>query len=293
MRTSKHAEDFRPENGREILSPLQDYVFSLVFGDQRHIDILAAFLKAVLDLPEEEYESLTIVNPAFKRIFKTDKAGIVDVRVNTRSGRVIHVELQVKKTLSLPKRLVYYAAKLLTEQIKRGQDWDKLHQVISIVICNHKMLLEEPSYINSYELVNPRTKRSFTDLIRFIILELPKLPEREDGTLWPWLRLFTCTTRRHYEELAQSYPEVTMAVRLLKELSLVGRIRMLADDLEIRRRDIKAAADYELYEAREAGLQEGTRRKQVEIARAMKEQGFADGQIVSVTGLSPAETAGL
>ncbi|MDR1307616.1 MAG: Rpn family recombination-promoting nuclease/putative transposase [Treponema sp.] len=208
---------------------------------------------------------------------------------------------------------MYYAAKLLTEQIRRGQDWDKLHQVISIVICNHRLFPEEPSYINMYELANRRTKHSFTDLIRFVILELPKLPEREDGTLWPWLRLFTCTTRRHYEDLAQSYPEVTMAVRLLKELSLVGRIRMLADELEIRRRDIKAAADYELYEARETGLQEGrekglveglaegraagmtegTRRKQLEIARNMKEQGFADSQIVSVTGLSPAETAGL
>jgi predicted transposase/invertase (TIGR01784 family) len=108
MRTFKHAGDFRPETAREILSPLQDYVFSLVFGDQRHIDILAAFLKAVLDLPEEEYESLTIVNPAFKRIFKTDKTGIVDVRVNTSSGRVIHVELQVKKTLYFRRRRAGY-----------------------------------------------------------------------------------------------------------------------------------------------------------------------------------------
>ncbi|MDR1306187.1 MAG: Rpn family recombination-promoting nuclease/putative transposase [Treponema sp.] len=44
----------------EILSPLNDYVFSLLFGDQRHIKILAAFLKSVLDIPEEDYASLTI-----------------------------------------------------------------------------------------------------------------------------------------------------------------------------------------------------------------------------------------
>jgi predicted transposase/invertase (TIGR01784 family) len=87
---------------QEILSPLKDYIFSLVFGDQRHIDILTAFLKTILDLPEEEYGSLVIVNPFLKRLFKTDKAGIVDVRLTTKSGRVIHVELQVKKVFHIP-----------------------------------------------------------------------------------------------------------------------------------------------------------------------------------------------
>jgi predicted transposase/invertase (TIGR01784 family) len=82
--------------------------------------------------------------------------------------------------MHLPKRLVYYAAKLLQEQIKRGQDWGKLHQVISIVICNHDLLPDEQSYINSYEFRNGRTNRSFTDLIKFVILELPKLPVEED-----------------------------------------------------------------------------------------------------------------
>jgi predicted transposase/invertase (TIGR01784 family) len=168
------------ETQPEILSPLKDYVFSLVFGDQRHIEILSAFLKTILDLPEEEYASLTIVNPFLKRLFKMDKSGIVDVRLTTRSGRVIHIELQVEKAIHMPKRLVYYAAKLLLEQIKRGQNWGKLHQVISIVICNHDLLPDEQSYINNYAFRNERTNHCFTDLIKFVILELPKLSVQED-----------------------------------------------------------------------------------------------------------------
>jgi predicted transposase/invertase (TIGR01784 family) len=102
VRKTKQIDETQPE----ILSPLKDYVFSMVFGDQRHIDILAAFLKTILDLPEEEYGSLIIVNPFLKRLFKADKSGIVDVRLTTTSGRVIHIELQVEKTQHLPKRLV-------------------------------------------------------------------------------------------------------------------------------------------------------------------------------------------
>jgi hypothetical protein len=41
---------------QEIVSPLWDFIFSFLFGDQRNINILAGFLKAVLDLPEDEYD---------------------------------------------------------------------------------------------------------------------------------------------------------------------------------------------------------------------------------------------
>jgi len=43
------------------LLPLKnDFVFKLVFGDKRRVDMLTAFLQAVLDLPAEEYKKVTI-----------------------------------------------------------------------------------------------------------------------------------------------------------------------------------------------------------------------------------------
>ena len=85
----------------------------------------------------------------------------------------------MKKALYMRERLVFYAARLLGEQLKRGEDWRKLHQVISIVICNHSLLPEERSYVNTYELRNGRSNASFTDLIKLVILELPKLSVQE------------------------------------------------------------------------------------------------------------------
>ena len=65
-----------------------------------------------------------------------------------------------------------------------------------------------------------------------------------------------------------------MAVSVLKEISLVGRIRMLAEAREIQRRDNKAVLEYERAEAREQGLKEG-------IAQGIiqgREQGIAQGR---------------
>jgi predicted transposase/invertase (TIGR01784 family) len=158
------------------------------------------------------------------------------------------------------------------------------------------LLPGEPSYINTYEFRNDKTGGSFTDLIKFVILELPKLPHKEDSEVWPWLKLFTCKERNQYEELAKQYPEVGMAVQVLKRLSLIGRIRMLVDDLEIQRRDNEAAREYELYEAREKGLQEGLTKlhqTKLDIARKMKGLGMAPDQIAIATGLSNEEIADL
>jgi predicted transposase/invertase (TIGR01784 family) len=146
-------------------SPISDYAFALLFGDQRHIEILTAFLKSVLYLPEDEYGHLTIVNPFLKRLRRKDKLGIVDVRVHTASGRIIHVEIQVSPFTWMRNRIVFYIAKFFWSQLRSGGSYEEIHQVISIVICDYVLLPEERGYLNGYGLRNAGSGKPFTDLI--------------------------------------------------------------------------------------------------------------------------------
>ncbi|MDR3234594.1 MAG: Rpn family recombination-promoting nuclease/putative transposase, partial [Planctomycetaceae bacterium] len=81
---------------RIILPSCSDFVFKLIFGDRRNADSLAAFLRSVLDLPAEEYGSLAIVGPHLKREGFDDKPGVLDVKMNTKSGEVTDAEIQVE-----------------------------------------------------------------------------------------------------------------------------------------------------------------------------------------------------
>ena len=72
---------------KELLSVKLDLVFKLIFGDQRNTDILTSFLKSVLDIPEEEYERITVVDPFVKADYPDDKYGILDVKIHTKSGQ--------------------------------------------------------------------------------------------------------------------------------------------------------------------------------------------------------------
>jgi hypothetical protein len=59
----------------EILPPKVDFVFKLLFGDERNKDILADFLSAIFGFDDGEIsgDSIHIVDPHQKRIYANDK----------------------------------------------------------------------------------------------------------------------------------------------------------------------------------------------------------------------------
>jgi predicted transposase/invertase (TIGR01784 family) len=281
----------------EIISPLEDFAFSQIFGSQRNIAITKAFLKTLLDIPEEEYRKLTVVSPILKRFHKKDKMGIVDLKLTTKSGNIIHIELQVEKRANLKNRILYYNARLIGDQLKWGDDYNKLHQVISIVICNHVLLDEEESYVNCYELRNQKNHR-FTDLEKVVILELPKLPETVDSNVWPWLKFFTCERKEEYEMLAKSHTELEEAVYCAKRMSLLERWRdyqfhknlWKVDERNLReqiRIDAQKEGHEEGYkEGHKEGHKEGRDQEKLEIAQQLKRIGRPLSEVAEVTGLN-------
>lgn len=268
----------------EIISPLYDFAFSQIFGNQRNIDNTRAFLKSFLDIPGADYDRLTVQNPILGRFFRQDKTGVVDLKLCTKSGRIIHIELQVKKRSHLRNRILYYAARLIGDQLKWGEKYVKLHQVISIVICDHVLLEEESSYINQYELRNS-ANHSFTDMLKLVILELPKLPKLADSGVWPWLKFFKCEREEEYEMLTQEYPELKKAVFCAKRMSLLEKWR----DYQFHKNLYKEDERMLLLQARTDGHTE----KAIEIARKMKNRGRSLAEIVEDTGLSPEDAAKL
>jgi predicted transposase/invertase (TIGR01784 family) len=216
---------------KRFYPPSFDFIFKLVFGDQRNINILRAFLLAALALPEEEFDHLVIVDPHLKREFENDKMSILDVKIHTSSGMVINVELQVVITQDLRERMAFSTAKLLAGQLKRGDDYHRAERVISIVICVGGVLLpEEEGYYNSYSLRNARSGAELTDLLGIRVLEVQKLPPDPDGgSLFDWGRFFKAKTAEELAMAGERDPAIREATAVVMELNEDERARMLAD----------------------------------------------------------------
>ena len=265
------------DNKKPLLPVKSDFVFKLIFGDQRNVDILAEFLKSVLDIPDDEYDHLTIIDPYLKKESEDDKYGILDVKLHTVSGSIIHVEIQLRVHPDLKARTVYSLSKLVTEQISSGQNWSIIKRVITIVITEDIFIPEGEKYHHQFR---HRTQDGleFTDLVEINTLDLGKLPPDDDSTdLWYWMKFIKSDDEEVIDMLATRSPQMRKAVGVLKELSADEATRMRYEDTEKARRDVESRIDGAEKKAKE------------EIAKNALKMELSIDDIVKLTGLSKME----
>lgn len=284
----------RPAVPLRLLPLKNDFVFKLVFGDQRRVALLTAFLQAVLDLPAEEYETVTIVDPNVKKEYQTDKAGVLDVKIHTKNGNVVDVEIQVEPDAPLEKRIVFYQSKMVTEQIGEGDDYDVIKKVISIVITDFPLIRRSSAYHHRFRFHDAEHNVELTDIQEINVLELSKLPSQSDATeLFDWMLLIRAKSEEDYEMLAKKKPVFDKVVAVVKQLSADERARMEYDKHELWRMDYSATMKNAARRGREEGIAEGEARgearEKAAIAWNMKAKGLDVALIAEMTGLSPAQ----
>jgi predicted transposase/invertase (TIGR01784 family) len=281
-----------------ILPPIDDWIFKRLFGDERNKSILISFLGSLVDLPEEEYE-LTFLDTHLKSETENDKLGIVDVKVQTKTGKIIDIEIQVNPVKSIGKRLSFYKSKLIVEQIGKGELYNVIQKVICICITNYVLFSETPDYFNHFRFYNPENGLCFEDIPEEVYtLELAKVPGRDDGTPgWEWARFFLARGEEEFEMVAQRNPEIRKAVDSLYELSADEKVRAEYEMRQKAWRD-RASQNEGYYQdgvraGRQEGRQEGEQRKAVAVARRMKAHGRPIDEIAEDTGLDAETIRGL
>lgn len=262
------------DNKNRLLPVKSDFIFKLIFGAQRNVDILAEFLRPILCIPDEEYEHLTIIDPHIKKESEKDKYGILDVKVHTKNKQVIHVEVQLWDIPEMKERSIYYQSKMITEQMSSGDDYSKIKRVVSIIITDYPLIDEDEKYHHQFRY-RSEDGIQFTDITEIFTLELSKLPQVTDSTeLWDWMKFIKSDDEEVLDMLAGRSPEMKKAVGVLKELSADERTRMLYEEQEKKRRDI-------------ASMMKGAERKgRIDVARNLIKMNLQTEQIIQATNLT-------
>ena len=265
-----------------FLSPKSDLIFKLLFGNIRSVDLLTDFLKAVLRLPADEYDEVTIVDPHLLREYEGDKLGILDVKVKTKSKKVIDIEIQVLPSPQLKQRVIFYTSKMVTEQVGIGENYQNIKRVISIIITDYSLIPDSLKYHHRFVLFDPENGVEFTDVIEVNILEMPKLPKVEDGTeLWNWLKFLSVERKEDLDMIAEKSPQVKRAVARLMELSNDERTRLLYESRQKMEWD---------NQARECVASND---RAVSIAKNLLAMSMPPDKIVEATGLPREEVESL
>ena len=246
------------KNKRPFLPVKYDVVFRLFFADERNEEELISLLKSILHLPEDEYEFVEIADPHLLPDFVDDKYAVIDIKLHTKTRKVIHVEVQLKVPPTMKNRIVFYDAKLITEQIGSGGKYDEIQKVISIVITDENLIPASQRYHHRFTFFDPDAGIEFTDIVEIHTVELRKLPTSTDGTpLYDWAKFIDAETEEELDMIAQRNPQIKRAIVKLRKLSADERARDLFERREKGWRDAMDFADGARREGRAEGHAEG------------------------------------
>ena len=248
-------------NNQFIMSPTNDFCFKELMQNPK---IRKGFIAGILKKTPEEITETILLPAETRRDYADEKLSILDVKVLLADGTRMDLEMQVAYFGSWDKRVLFYLSKLYTEQIQKGDDYEKLKKCIHVGVLDFIRFPESEECYHKINLCNCKSGEVYTDLLELHILELPKLPKvrakleqgemiSDDEMVLQWMEFFSCKTQEDFETMAKQDEYMEEAVNTLFKLSADEQKRVDYEAREKAIRDDRAKLDW----ATKVGLEEG------------------------------------
>jgi hypothetical protein len=244
-----------------------DFVFRRIFAT--HPDILRGLLNDLLERTgDRAIDTLEYLPSEQLPLVEGAKLSILDVRCKDRSGTTFVVEMQLIHHPGFVNRVVYNACKAYAGQLKAGDWYTKLTDVVAISICDFELWPDEKQRAQELPAVPMLSRWNMTEKssknhgllqVQYAFLELPKVPHARPSTpgadLWAWLFVYAPDLTEVPADLApgpyRDALELANQARFTKEeLETYERVR---DEI----RQVLEIAAARWAEGRQSGLAEG------------------------------------
>ncbi|MCD8148343.1 MAG: Rpn family recombination-promoting nuclease/putative transposase [Clostridiales bacterium] len=183
--------------------------------------------------------------------------------VKLADGTQMDFEMQVVAFDYWENRIIFYLSKMCTEQLKKGELYEKMKKCIHVSILNFIHFPEDDRCYRTISFCDRETGELYSDLMEIKMLELKKLQKdiSEHGGVYDWMRFFSGKSRKEFEDMAHTDEYIGEACEELKKLSADERKRLEYEAREKAIRDynsqVKSYYDRGREEGREEGWEEG------------------------------------
>ena len=246
----------------KLLSLKMDFVFNRLFSKKGNESILKDFLESILDIKIEKIE--IIPEARLERTSRNNKYGVLDLKATLNDGIVVDIEMQVNDNKDIEKRTIFYAGKLMSEQLELGEKYYQIKDIIMINILDYEFIDLPEYHTEAITVARKHREYEMVQSLRYHFIELPKFRRAHpdlNNKLEQWLAFIDGINKEMVE----------MAIKKNKEIKKASEeLEYLSGDAELRRLEFlkfKAACDAasrEGYlvevaskEAREKGMKEG------------------------------------
>lgn len=293
-----------------------DWAIKNILREKANFDVLEGFLSTLLN---EDIRILSLLEGEANQQHDLDKYNRVDLLAVDADENILVIEVQYTWQPSYLKRLLYGAAKLVIENIKLGDSYDKVRKVISISIVYFPFTAQDDDYLyhgrTEFYGINSRKR------LQVNMAKLPK-PDKASGTvvtdpetvdndvnIFPEYYLIEVD---HFQNIIQQPIDewvylfknsqvrddfhsrnIQTAKEKLDLLQMPEKERHAYESFLLSRANAMdvLAGQYQLGKAE--GKTEGKTEEKRENAHKMRQKGFPLNVIAEITGLTEAEIAAL
>ena len=155
--------------------PLTDnFLFKVLFSKNQN-----QLLELLNSFPEFQNEKkilkIKVLNPELPKMTELEKLSVLDIHAEDKKGNKFLIEMQSQMEIGFEKRILYYASKIYTKSLKKGERYFLLPKIYSISFLEFD-LLKTKNYHSVFQLrENENRELILTDDLEFHIIELRKV----------------------------------------------------------------------------------------------------------------------
>ena len=207
--------DVKTLDGRFLMSPRNDFTFKVLFGSENNKHLLSSLVSSIIREPVNE---ITLCNPYLIRKYQYEKEGVLDIKLKNKTGLQVFIEMQAYDYKSMNKRMLFYWAKMYSDQLPKGKDYSELNRTIGINVLGYPGLLCDQPF-SCYQVLEKRVHEVYCETFEIHVLKLAKndIHKRckNNKELLAWFTFLGATTEEEMIMAAEAIEAVSMAYELL------------------------------------------------------------------------------
>jgi predicted transposase/invertase (TIGR01784 family) len=259
-------------SARQTLDPTLDVVFKMLLTSRPESPrLLVSLLTAVLR-PPSPFAKVVVRNPELPSTEVLERGVVLDIAAELADGTLLDIEMQSDKRPAFRERALFYWARLYGAELERGEGYEALRPVISVLFLDYRELRGQRLH-SVFHVLEVHDHERFSDALALHVIELPKIPQAtaeeraDEASLLRWSRFFAAQTDAELEEIAMADPVIAEARNVLQAVSddpTAREIARLRANAQVVRRLEEAALRQE---GREEGIKEGIKEGRAEALR--------------------------
>lgn len=269
-----------------IMLPTVDFCFKELMQNPK---VRKGFIAALLNMDPKNIKETQLLPTILRQESENDKLGILDVRVLIEDGTQLDMEMQVAYFEYWDERVLFYLGKMYTDQLKKGESYEKLKKCVHVSILDFIHFPEDKECYRTIHFRDDKTGKLYTELFEIQVLELKKLPPevKSGADVVRWMRFFSGKNREDFAKMAKENEYLDEAYNTLVKISADEQKRLEYEAREKALKDYNTQMSSALKRGEKIGEERGEKRG-IELAKKvfkLNAQGNLPEEIAETCGI--------